>query len=93
MSDDRMTSVTETGRVLTDADIEALADDAERGHGVDELLARGVAAMSRGSASTPRSRGNSCTTHAPQEDAIRGFRRSLLVKRKRQLTTANVLSG
>lgn len=32
--------VTKTGRVLTDADIEALADEAERGYDVSHLIKR-----------------------------------------------------
>jgi hypothetical protein len=34
------TNTTRTGRVLSDADIQAIADEAERGYDVDALLAK-----------------------------------------------------
>ena len=40
MSDEPRTYRTKTGRVLTDADIEALADEAERGYDVERLAKR-----------------------------------------------------
>lgn len=40
MTDKAKTYRTKTGKVLTDADIEALADDAERGYDVDLLKTR-----------------------------------------------------
>lgn len=38
MSDEPRTYRTETGRVLTDADFDALADEAERGYDVKQLI-------------------------------------------------------
>jgi hypothetical protein len=40
MADTKKPYKTKTGRVLTDAEIEALADDAERGYDVDRLITR-----------------------------------------------------
>ena len=40
MSETSRTYTTKTGRELTDADIEALADEAERGYDVDDLKSR-----------------------------------------------------
>jgi hypothetical protein len=40
MADAKKPYKTKTGRVLTDAEIEALADDAERGYDVDQLITR-----------------------------------------------------
>ena len=40
MTDEPRTYRTKTGRVLTDADIEALADEAERGYDVERLAKR-----------------------------------------------------
>ena len=40
MPETSRTYTTKTGRVLTDADIEELADEAERGYDVDELKSR-----------------------------------------------------
>lgn len=40
MPDRPKTYTTKTGRTLTDADIEAMADEAERGYDVDELKGR-----------------------------------------------------
>jgi hypothetical protein len=40
MSETPRTYTTKTGRELTDADIEALADEAERGYDVDDLKSR-----------------------------------------------------
>ena len=40
MPEDEKTYRTKSGRVLTDADIEHLADEAERGYDVEELKAR-----------------------------------------------------
>ncbi len=40
MPDKTKTYKTNTGKVLTDADIEALADEAERGYDVDALKSR-----------------------------------------------------
>jgi type I restriction enzyme, R subunit len=40
MSDEPRAYRTKTGRVLTDADIEALADEAERGYGVEQVTKR-----------------------------------------------------
>ena len=40
MTDKAKTYRTKTGKVLTDADIEALADEAERGYDVDVLKTR-----------------------------------------------------
>jgi hypothetical protein len=40
MADAKKLYKTKTGRVLTDADIKALADEAERGYDVDQLIVR-----------------------------------------------------
>lgn len=40
MSDKTKTYRTKTGKVLTDADIEAMADEAEQGYDVEQLKAR-----------------------------------------------------
>jgi metal-responsive CopG/Arc/MetJ family transcriptional regulator len=40
MTDEARTYRTKTGRILTNADIQALADEAERGYGVDRLAKR-----------------------------------------------------
>ena len=52
MTEDSQTYRTKSGQVLTDADIEALADEAERGYDVEELKVRrrGRPAMGSGPA-------------------------------------------
>jgi predicted transcriptional regulator len=40
MADDTKAHRTKTGRVLTDAEIEAMADEAEQGYGVESLKSR-----------------------------------------------------
>lgn len=40
MADNTETYVTKTGKVLTDADIQAIADEAERGYEIEQLKAR-----------------------------------------------------
>jgi hypothetical protein len=40
MTEDKKTYKTKTGRILTDADIEAMADEAEQGYDVEPLMRR-----------------------------------------------------
>jgi predicted HicB family RNase H-like nuclease len=40
MSEQRIYGHTESGKAITDSDIEAIADDAEKGYDVDDLITR-----------------------------------------------------